>query len=118
VLQIRKDEDLAKRKNVRVRKVNTTNWGQRGVSIPLAATILVPSGQCPFVIDEYSRENVIDWIIDLTEEKHEVITYDRNVYTYWLRHSFSPFSQDYNDAKEIVEEIVPDRVKGVKDLML
>jgi len=109
---------MAKRKNIKVRKVNTTNWGHRGISVPLSATVLVPSGQCPFIMDEYSRENVIDWIVNLTEEKHSVITYDRNVYVYWLRHSFSIMSEEYRDAKLIVEEIVPQKVKTVKDLML
>ena len=108
---------MAKRKkSSRVRKTSTTNWGQRGTSIPLAATILVPSGKCPFIIDEYSPENVIEWIISLTEEKASVITYDRNVYVYWLRHSFEMTSKEYRDAKDIVLDIVPPRVKSVKDL--
>lgn len=107
-----------KRKNSRVRKVNTTNWGQRGVSIPMAATLMIPSGKCPFIIEEYSRQNVIDWIISLTEEKASVVKYQRSVYTYWLRDSFDVFSQEHRDAKAVVEEIVPDIVKDVQDLMI
>ena len=107
-----------KRKNSRVRKVNTTKWGQRGVSIPMAATLMIPSGKCPFIIEEYSRQNVIDWIISLTEEKASVVKYQRSVYTYWLRDSFDVFSQEHRDAKAVVEEIVPDIVKDVQDLMI
>lgn len=107
-----------KRRNARVRKVNTTNWGERGISIPMAATIMIPSGKCPFIMEEYSRQNVIDWVISLTEEKAPVIKYQRSVYTYWLRDSFGMFTQEHRDAKEIVEEIVPDIVKDVKDLMI
>jgi hypothetical protein len=109
---------VVKRRNSRIRKTNTANWGQRGVSTPLAATILVPAGKCPFIIEEYSRDNVVDWIISLTEEKASVITYDRDVYVYWLRQSFDINGKDYAKARQVVLDVVPQRVKTLEDLEL
>lgn len=109
---------MAKKRRSRVRKTNTANWGSRGESTAVAATILIPSGQCPVVIDEYSRENVVEWVQALTEAKPSAHTYKKSVYRYWIRHSFDVFTKEYRDACAVIEEIVPEQVKTQSDIML
>lgn len=107
-----------KKRNPRVKKSNTDNWGERGESIQVAATILVPSGQCPYEMEEFSRESVVEWVKSVTKAKASAHTYNRQVYTYWLRHSFEIWTEEYKKSKEVVEEIVPDYVKTVQDLKI
>jgi hypothetical protein len=107
---------MAKKRRARVRKSSTKNWGQKGVSQAVPATILIPSGKCPFVVESTDEEDIKQWIIEVTNEKAGVVTYDKSVYRYWLRHSFDIHSQDYKDAKNIVEEILPERIKSIDDL--
>lgn len=100
----------------RVKKASTKNWGIRGERVHIAATIIVPSGQCPYEMEEFSRENVIEWCESITRAKPSAHTYKRRVYTYWLRDSFEIWSEEYRKSKAIVEEIVPEYVKTVQDL--
>ena len=105
-----------KKRNPRVKKSNTDNWGTRGVSVQVAATIIVPSGQCPYEMEEFSRESVVEWVKSVTKAKASAHTYKREVYTYWLRHSFELWTEEYKKSKVIVEEVVPDYVKTIQDL--
>ena len=109
---------MKRKKTSRVRKSSTKNWGVKGPSIAIPSTVLVPSGKCPFIIEEFDEQQILDWVVALTEWKNSATTYDRGVYTYWLRHSFDVNSQEYKDAKKIVAEVVPDRVKNISDLNL
>ena len=109
---------MAKKRRTRVRKTNTDNWGSRGESYAVPAIVLIPAGQCPVVIDEFSRENVIDWIQALTETKPSSHTYRKSVYKYWIRHSFNIFSKEYRDACDVIEEVVPEEVRTQSDIML
>ena len=107
---------MAKRKNPRVRKSSTKGWGVKGLSKPIPATILIPSGRCPYIVESTDEDDVKQWIMSITEDKPGAHTYEKSVYTYWLRHSFDVNSEDYQTAKEIVEFFVPERVKKVDDL--
>ena len=104
------------KRNGRVRKSNTKNWGQVGVKVPMPATIIVPAGRCPFIMDEYSEDAVYEWVVTLTKEKADVVTYRQSVYTYWLRHSFDLFTEDFRKALKIVKRIVPENTKSLQDL--
>ena len=109
-----------KRKNRRrVRKTNTKNWGARGTSVPLPVTIEVPSGKCPFIMEDSTEESVLEWIALLTDNKHEKLTYKRSVYRYWARHSFDINSQkkDHTAVVDIIEQVVPEYTKKLTDLM-
>ena len=110
---------MSKKRRSRVRKVNTKNWGQRGASVPMAVTVEIPSGKCPFIMEDATESSVLQWIALLTDAKHEKITYKQSVYTYWARHSFDVNSQRENFTKvvKIIEEAVPERVRRVSDLM-
>ena len=110
---------MAKKRRSRVRKVNTKNWGARGTSVPLAATVSVPSGKCPFIMEDSSRDSVLQWIALLTDAKHEKITYMKSVYRYWARHSFDINSnkKDYHATLDVIEEVVPEYTKKMSDLM-
>lgn len=107
---------MAKRRNARVRKSSTKNWGTRGVTKAIPATVLIPSGPCPYIVESTEASDIKEWILNVTNEKAGVVTYEKSVYTYWLRHSFDINSQEYRDAKKIVESLVPERVKNVSDL--
>lgn len=108
---------MAKRKkNTRVRKSSTKGWGVKGETKAIPATVLIPSGRCPYIVETTDEDDIKDWLVSVTEDKPGVVTYDRTVYTYWLRHSFDINSSDYRKAKSIVESLVPDRVKEVNDL--
>lgn len=107
---------MAKRRNARVRKSSTKNWGARGVSKAVPATVIIPSGACPYIVESTELSDIQDWVSNVTKEKASVVTYKRSVYTYWLRHSFDINSQEYRAAKKIVEDIVPETVKNVDDL--
>lgn len=109
---------MVKKKRTRIRKTNTDNWGSRGESVSVAATVLIPSGLCPVIIEEYSRANVVEWVQALTESKPAPHTYKKSVYKYWLRHSFDIFSKEYKDACEIIDEIVPEEVRTQSDITL
>ena len=110
---------LSRKRRSRVRKVNTKNWGQRGVSVPMAVTVEIPSGRCPFVMEDASKDSVLHWIALLTDAKHDKITYKQSVYKYWVRHSFDMNSQreNFNKAVKVIENAVPERVRRVSDLM-
>ena len=107
---------MVKKKTQRVRKTSTKNWGQVGTKVPMPATVIVPSGRCPFIIDEYSEEAVYEWVVALTKWKADVITYKQSVYTYWLRHSFEMTSKEFQKAVNIVKQIVPENTKNLHDL--
>jgi hypothetical protein len=102
----------------RVKKGSTKNWGHRGPSSPMPVTVTVPSGRCPFVMEDASEETVTDWVVQLTNWKSPVITYAQSVYIYWIRHSFEMSSVEYRDAKHVIETVVPDRAKSIKDLIV
>lgn len=108
-----------KKRSSRTRKVNTKNWGQRGESIPLPATISVPSGRCPFVMEEDSREAVLEWIARVTHDKASPLTYMQSVYKYWVRHSFDMHTESasHKKASLIIEEVVPEYTKATADLL-
>ena len=110
---------MAKKRKSRVRKTNTKNWGSRGTSVPIAATLEVPSGRCPFVMEDTEEESVLQWIALLTDNKHQNLTYKRSVYEYWARHSFDINSQkkEYGEVIEILGQVVPERVRAMSDLM-
>ena len=110
---------MAKKRRSRVRKANTKNWGSRGTSVPIAATMLIPSGRCPFIMEDCEEDSVLQWVALLTENKHQNITYGRSVYEYWARHSFDVNSQrkEYLQVLETLSEFVPERVKKTSDLM-
>jgi len=105
-----------KKRRTKVRKSSTKNWGQKGTSIAIAATVSIPSGKCPFIAEDTSKSSILEWIACLTAEKQSAITYKQSVYKYWIRHSFDVNSQDYKDAVKIIEVAVPDKVKTVSDL--
>ena len=107
---------MAKKRNPRVRKSSTKGWGVRGVSKAIPATVLVPSGRCPYIVESTDRGSLEEWIWNVTEEKPSVVTYDRSVYIYWLRHSFYINGEEYREAKSVVESLLPDQVKSVRDL--
>lgn len=107
---------MAKRRNARVRKTSTKNWGQRGESQAIPATVLIPSGKCPFIVESTDESDIKEWIVKVTERKASVVTYDRSVYRYWLRHSFDINSKEYLEARDVVDLWVPERVKTVEDL--
>ena len=107
---------MGKRKNPRVRKTNTKNWGQRGESKAIPSTVLIPSGRCPFIVESVAERDLKEWIVHVTNRKPGVVTYDKTVYTYWLRHSFDINSQEYREAKDVLERILPERIKNIDDL--
>ena len=107
---------VKKKRRSRVRKADTKNWGQRGVSVKLAATISIPSGRCPVIAEDLDEESILEWIAELTDCKDAALTYKRSVYTYWIRHSFDVNSSDYRQAVEIINEHVPQKVRTVSDL--
>ena len=107
---------MAKKRRARIRKSSTKNWGQKGASQAVPATILIPSGPCPFTVESTDEEDIKQWVVEVTNEKASVVTYDKSVYKYWLRHSFDVHSQEYKDAKDLVEEILPERIKSIDDL--
>ena len=108
---------MAKRRS-RVRKTNTKNWGSRGTSVPVPATVEVPSGKCPYIMEDSSRDSVLQWIALVTDNKHEKITYLRSVYRYWTRHSFdvNTMKKEHQEVVRIIDEVVPERTKFVSDL--
>ena len=110
---------MAKKRKSRVRKTNTKNWGARGTSVPIAATLEIPSGRCPFVMEDTEEDSVLQWVALLTENKHQNLTYKRSVYEYWARHSFDINSQkkEYGEVIEILRQAVPERVRAISDLM-
>lgn len=107
---------VKKKRKVRVRKSSTKNWGQKGTSQAVPATVLVPSGKCPFIVETTDEEDIKEWIIEVTNQKASVITYDKSVYKYWLRHSFSVLSEEYRAAKQIIDDLLPERIKCIDDL--
>jgi len=107
---------MAKKRSPRVRKTNTKNWGQRGESRAVPSTVLIPSGKCPFIVESVAERDLKEWIVHVTEQKASVVTYDKTVYTYWLRHSFDINSPEYKEAKQTVERILPERIKSIDDL--
>ena len=102
----------------RVKKSTTKDWGYRGTSSPMACTVTTPAGRCPFVMEDASEETVTDWVIQLTKWKSSVITYTQSTYIYWIRHSFEMSTEEYQDAKRVIECVVPDRAKSVSDLIV
>ena len=106
---------MAKRRS-RVRKTNTKNWGQKGKSVAMPATIAIPSGKCPFTAEDVSEDSILEWIALLTSHKAPAVTYRDTVYTYWIRHSFDVNSSEYRTAKEIILRYVPEYVKKMEDL--
>ena len=106
------------KKRSRTKKVNTANWGQRGTTTHVAATIEVPAGKCPFLMEDSERESVLEWIAKLTEHKPTAYTYLKSVYTYWARHSFDVNSEkpDYLRVLSIIDEVIPERTSKVSDL--
>ncbi len=107
---------MVKKRKQRVRKSSTKNWGQVGTKVPMPSTVIVPSGRCPFIMDEYSEEAVHEWVIELTKHKADVVTYKQTVYTYWLRHSFDMRSPEFQKAVNVVKRIVPEDTRSLSDL--
>lgn len=107
---------VKRRRNPRVRKTNTKNWGEKGETIHVPATIIIPSGPCPYEIEEFSRKNVIEWAEAITRSKPAAHTYKRRVYTYWLRYSFEVWSPEFKEAIAVIEDVVPDVVRTVDDI--
>lgn len=107
---------MKKKRKSRVRKGSTKNWGQKGPSVQMPATIAVPSGRCPFVMEDTEEETVKEWVMELTKWKASPITYKQSAYVYWIRHSFDCNTDEYRKVKRIVEKVVPERVKSVNDL--
>ncbi len=107
---------MSKRRNPRVRKSSTKNWGQRGESQAIPATVLIPSGRCPIIVESTAEEDIKEWILRVTESKASVVTYDKSVYQYWIRHSFNINSAEYREAREVIDMWLPERVKTIDDL--
>lgn len=108
---------MSKRRS-RTKKVNTKNWGQRGETHHVAATIEIPSGKCPFLMEDSDRESVLEWIAKLTNDKPSAYTYLRSVYAYWARHSFDINGEktDYLRVLRVIDEVIPERTSKVSDL--
>ena len=100
----------------RTRKGNTDNWGVKGPSVAVPCTIAIPSGRCPFVMEDAEEETVADWVVELTNWKSSVITYNQSAYVYWVRHSFDMDTDQYRNAVTVIKRIVPEYVKSVYDL--
>ncbi len=105
-----------KKRRARVRKTNTAGWGQRGVSRPQPATVKIPSGRCPYIVESTDPRDLKEWVLNVIEHKHPVITYEKTVFTYWLRHSFDINSEDYSIAKSFIECFLPDSVREKQDV--
>lgn len=109
---------MAKKRRARVRKSSTANWGAKGLASPTPATVIIPSGRCPFVIDDVEDESIQEWVLNVTQDKHNVLTYEKSVFKYWIRHSFDINSEEYREAVKKIELLVPDKVKNVSDLKI
>lgn len=68
--------------------------------------LLIPSGQCPVVLESYDYESVESWIGALNKRKPENQTYEPSVYRYWLLKFFSFNSQEYKKADSNISAIL------------
>ena len=68
-------------------------------------------------MEDTSREAVAQWVVLVTENKHEKLTYKDTVYKYWARHSFDVNAKEYHQVVRIIDELVPERVYNTSDLM-
>ena len=111
---------MAKRKNARVRKTDTSKWSRPNpdtVKVThINATIFVPSGKCPVTLEGQDREAVREWVIGITSKKPSAHTYLASVYKYWVRDFYESYSQEYKDIGILIDTIVTKPVTRISDI--
>ena len=111
---------MAKRKNARVRKTDTSKWSRPDpdtAKITHVYTCLaIPSGKCPVKLDGEDRKSVRDWMIGVTKAKPDNVSYLPDVYKYWVRDFYDVNSQENKDIRNMIDTIVTGKVDKVSDI--
>ena len=109
-----------KKRSARVKKANTSKWGRPAdgdVKIThINATIAIPSGKAPAVLEGDDRESIREWMIEVTKKKPSAHTYLASVYKYWVRDFYESYSDEYKDIGEIIDSIATSPVRAVADI--
>mgnify|MGYP001209786024 CR=1 FL=1 len=111
---------MAKRKNARVRKTDTSKWARPDpdtVKVTHVHTcLMIPSGKCPAKLEGDDRASVRDWLIEVTRVKPDNVTYQASVYKYWVRDFYDANSQEYKDVGALIDTIVTRKVSKIADI--
>ena len=110
---------MAKKRKSRIKKTNTSKWGRPAAEAKktfINATISIPSGKCPVVLENNDRESIRNWIIQITKKKPDAHTYQASVYKYWVRDFYESYSQEYKDIGHLIDSIVVVPVKQISDI--
>ena len=111
---------MAKRKNARVRKTDTSKWSRPNpdtVKVTHVYTcLIIPSGKCPAKLEGDDRASIRDWIIEVTKSKPENVSYQASVYKYWVRDFHESYSEEYKTIGEIIDSIVTTKIDKVSDI--
>jgi hypothetical protein len=110
---------MAKKRNARVRKVDTTKF--TGPKPDTKVThphirLMIPSGKCPVELEGNDRKSIREWVIKLTEEKDGNTVYQASVYKYWVRDFHASYSQEYRDVGLIIDTLVSGDIKKISDI--
>ena len=112
---------MAKRKRqARVKKSNTSKWGRPTDAdvkkTYISATISIPSGACPAILEGMDRDSIRNWMIEITKTKPDAHTYQASVYKYWVRDFHESYSQEYKDIGNIIDTIAICPIRVVSDI--
>ena len=111
---------MAKRKNARVRKTDTSKWSRPNPSevkvTHVYTCLIIPSGKCPAELKGEDRESIREWMIKVTQAKPDNVSYLPSVYKYWVRDFHESYSKEYKEIGRVIDTIITEKVNRVADI--
>lgn len=112
---------MGKRKRqARVKKVDTAKWSRPTEGevkvVHINATISIPRGKCPAVLEGDDRESIRNWMIEITKTKPAAHVYLASVYRYWVRDFYESYSQEYKDIGTVIESLATVPIRQPSDI--
>jgi|TARA_R110002060_G_scaffold3805_15_gene5938 hypothetical protein len=110
---------MAKKKNARVRKSDTSKWSAPNPNVKVTSphvTLSIPRGKCPVELSGNDRPSIREWVIKLTNKKPENCVYLSSVYKYWVRDFYESYSQEYKDIGDVIDTMVIGKISKASDI--
>lgn len=110
---------MAKKRKARVRKTDTSKWSKPNPDVKVShphVTLAIPSGKCPVTLKGDDRESIREWVVKLTKQKADNVTYQASVYKYWVRDFYVSYSQEYKDIGDVIDTFVTGKINKVSDI--
>jgi len=68
--------------------------------------IVIPSGQCPFLLEGTDSKSVLSWAEKVRDNAPTGIVYAKSALRYWIRSTYDVNSDDHKEAAAILDVLL------------